>query len=152
MSARLAVAVAFLSLPGLASAQSLDRATIEALDRAIAAYVKEQGIPGLTAAVALEGRVVWSRGYGLADLENSVPATPDTVYRSASIGKPMTATAAMRLVELGKLDVEQPIQRYCPAFPVKAWPITVRQLLTHTSGIRHYGGPRDQEEQTSTVH
>jgi CubicO group peptidase (beta-lactamase class C family) len=96
--------------------------------------------------------VIWSRGYGKADLENDVPARADTKYRSASIGKCITATAAMRLFEQHKLDLDRPIQDYCEAFPRKPWTITTRHLLSHQSGIRHYGGPRDREEQTSVVH
>jgi len=138
------------SAPG--QAQVLDRLKADALDRLIAAYMAKNGIPGLTAAVALDGKAVWTKGYGLADVENSVAAGPDTMFRTCSIGKTMTATAAMRLVEQGKLDLDAPIQRYCPAFPKKPWVITPRHLLTHMSGIRHYGGPRDLEEQTSTFH
>jgi CubicO group peptidase (beta-lactamase class C family) len=133
-------------------APPLDRAKTEAVDRILDAWMKKSGIPGLSAAIALDGELVWSRGYGIADVENSVAAKPETVYRSASIGKPITATAAMRLVEQGKLDLDLPVERYCPAFPRKKWAVTSRHLLTHTSGIRHYGGPRDREEQTSTVH
>jgi serine beta-lactamase-like protein LACTB len=124
----------------------------KAIDRVVAGYMSKQQIPGMTVAIALDGNVIWTRGYGLADLENKVPATAETVYRTASIGKTITATAAMRLVEHGKLDLDQPIQQYCQAFPQKQWTITSRNLLTHTSGIRHYGGPHDAEEQTSTVH
>ena len=123
-----------------------------ALDELLESYRAKHGIPGLSAAIAREGSVIWARGYGLADVENDVPARPDTAYRSASIGKSITATVAMRLVERGELDLDAPIQQYTDAFPAKPWPITARHLLTHTSGIRHYGGPRDREEQTSTVH
>jgi serine beta-lactamase-like protein LACTB, mitochondrial len=148
----LALAITLLVLPSLADAQTLSRVRADSLDKVISAYMSLHGIPGLSAAVALDGEVVWSRGYGLADVENSVPAGPETAYRSASIGKSITATAAMRLVEQGTLVLDRPIQEYCPAFPKKPWAITPRQLLSHTSGIRHYGGPRDREEQTSTVH
>lgn len=123
-----------------------------ALDELLESYRAKHGIPGLTGAIALDGRVIWERGYGLSDLENDVRARPDTAYRSASIGKCITATAAMLLVERGALDLDAPIQQYTDAFPAKPWPITARHLLTHTSGIRHYGGPRNDEEQTSTVH
>lgn len=123
-----------------------------ALDELLESYRAEHGIPGLSAAIALEGSVVWARGYGLADVENQVPAGAETVYRTASIGKCLTAAAALRLVERHVLDLDRPIETYTDAFPPKPWPITARQLLTHTSGIRHYGGPRDLEEHTSTVH
>ena len=74
----------------------------------------------------------------MADLENFVLATPQTLYRLASISKSLTATTAMQLWERGKLDLDAPVQKYCPAFPQKPWPITSRQLLGHLEGIRHY--------------
>lgn len=116
------------------------------------AFVTTNGVAGLSIAVVADGKLRWSNGYGLADVENSVKATAGTIYRSASIGKTMTATAAMQLVEEGRLDLNADIRDYCPAFPAKQWPITPLNLLTHTSGIRHYGGPHDREEQFSTIH
>ena len=74
----------------------------------------------------------------MADLENSVPASPSTLFRLASVSKPITATAILQLWERGKLDLDAPIQKYCPAFPKKEAPITTRQLLGHLGGIRHY--------------
>jgi CubicO group peptidase (beta-lactamase class C family) len=133
-------------------ATRLPPASIVRIEAAIDAYMAANHVPGLSVALVIDGRPGWSRGFGLADVENAVPATASTAYRSASIGKTMTATAAMRLVEAGKLDLDADIRRYCPAFPVKPWTITVRHLLSHQSGIRHYGGPRDREEQASTVH
>jgi serine beta-lactamase-like protein LACTB, mitochondrial len=95
------------------------------------------------------GNVIHAQGYGLADVENSVPATADTVYRVASISKSITATAAMKLVEAGKLDLDAPIQKYCPDFPQKPWPITSRELLSQQSGIRDY---RNDAETINTRH
>ncbi len=80
----------------------------------------------------------WTGGFGLADAENAVPATAETMYRLASVSKTMTATAAMQLAERGRLDLDAPIRRYVPGFPEKPWPITTRQLLGHLGGIRHY--------------
>ena len=111
----------------------------------------EQHVPGLSIAVVSDGRLAWSKGYGMADLENHVKAADSTAYRSASIGKTMTATAAMELVEDGRLDLGADMRTYCPAFPAKRWVISPLDLLRHTSGIRHYGGPRDDEEQYSTT-
>jgi CubicO group peptidase (beta-lactamase class C family) len=96
--------------------------------------------------------IVWSRGFGFADIENHVTAKPDTAYRTASIGKAMTATAAMRLVEQDKLNLNAPIQKYCPAYPVKDESITVRDLISHTSGIRHFEGPTAEAEGYITRH
>ena len=74
------------------------------------------------------------------------------MYRTASIGKAITATAAMQLAERGVLDLDAKVQKYCPAFPEKPWPITARALLSHTSGIRHYEGPNVQAELFITRH
>ena len=102
----------------------------------------------MSAAVGFHGQAIYSKAFGAADLENGVQATPQTGFRTASLAKPMTATAVMTLVEAGKLDLDAPIQRYCPAFPQKPWPITARLILGHLSGIRHYK-PR---ESSGTTH
>jgi serine beta-lactamase-like protein LACTB len=97
------------------------------------------GAPGISVAVALDDRLVWSTGFGLADVENGVTANGETVYRIASISKTMAATAVMQLVEQGRVNLEDPIQKYVPSFPDKGGlTITLRHILTHTSGIRHY--------------
>ncbi len=70
------------------------------------------------------------------------------MLRTASIGKWFTATAAMRLVEEGKLDLDAPVQRYCPQFPTKAWAVTARQLLSHLAGVRHYYGDNGERKET----
>ena len=112
------------------------------IEAAISTLMKSQlGAPGLSVAVVQDGELVWSAGFGMADLENSVPATSQTLYRLGSISKPITATDAMALWEQGKLDLDSPLQKYCPAFPQKPWPITTRQLLGHLGGIRTYNVP-----------
>ena len=110
--------------------------------------MEKEGIPGLTAALVVGAHLTWSQGYGLADVENGVPATADTVYRLASVSKPITAVAVMQLAEQGRIDIDAPVRKYVPGFPEKPWPITARQLLAHTSGIRHYAG----DEFASTRH
>src|SRR4029077_16133386 len=82
------------------------------------------------------------------DLEQNVPVTPQSMFRTASVGKWFTATAALRLVEQGKLDLDAPIQQYCPQFPVKDWPITSREILSHMSGIRHNFGQNGEKPAT----
>lgn len=144
--------LSLLLIPGAATPQTLASAKVQAIERVVSAWMSKSGIPGLSVAVALDGKVIWSNGYGLADLETFVPATANSLFRTASIGKSLTATAAMRLDEEGKLKLDEPVQSYCPAYPVKPWPLKVRHLLSHTGGIRHYGGPRDAEEQASTKH
>lgn len=105
---------------------------------AAAKELQESGAPSLQIAVGHDGEVIFEGAYGLADVENDVAATPAARYRTASVSKWLTASAAMILVDQGALDPDVPIQTYCPQFPAKRWPITTRQLLTHTSGIRHY--------------
>lgn len=103
---------------------------------------EKTGSPGLSAAVAVDGKVVWAEGFGLADAENRVPVRPETRFRLGSVSKLLTAAAAARLVEQGKLDLDAPVQRYVPAFPDKGQPVTSRQLAGHLAGIRHYN-PQD---------
>src|SRR5262249_45102182 len=88
----------------------------ENVGRMVGARREQLGIPGISAAIALDGQLCWTKGYGLADLENEVPATEKTVYRLASISKPITAIAVMKLAESGKLDLDAPIQKYVPSF------------------------------------
>ena len=102
--------------------------------------MSESGIPGISVAVGFHGSVVWSEGFGLADLEHSVPVTTLTKFRVGSVSKPITAAAVGLLVEAGKLDLDAPVQDYVPDFPQKRWPVTVRQVAGHIAGIRHYQG------------
>ncbi len=81
---------------------------------------------------------LWKKSFGYADLELKIPANPDTRYRLASISKPITAVGILRLVQEGKLDLDDEVQKYVPYFPRKRWPITIRHLLGHLSGISHY--------------
>ncbi len=110
------------------------------LRRTVEAFRASAGIPGLSAAAGYEGRLQWAEGFGLADVENRVPARAETVYRLASISKPITAVATLQLAERGRLDLDAPIRTYVPSFPKKRWPVTARQILCHQSGIRHYNG------------
>jgi serine beta-lactamase-like protein LACTB, mitochondrial len=114
-----------------------------ALEKLFTEEMAKERIPGISVAIVLDNELKWSRGFGFADLENRVAATSQTVFRIASVSKPITATAAMQLYQRGKLDLDVPIQRYVPGFPEKPWPITARHLLEHTSGIRHYKPEED---------
>ena len=108
------------------------------LQSAISRFLYANSVPGISAAVVQNGEPVWSEGFGVADLENYSPATSSTLYRLGSISKPITAVAVLQLWEQGKLDLDAPVQKYCPAFPQKEARITTRQLLGHLGGIRHY--------------
>lgn len=143
------VCLAALACALPAAAGGLAANKVRDLEKAISEEMGKQQVPGLSAAVAQDLRLVWSGGFGMADLENSVPARPSTIYRLGSISKPITAVAVMQLAERDKLDLDAPIQKYVPSFPEKPWPITARLLLAHLSGIRHY---RDPAEVMSTRH
>jgi CubicO group peptidase (beta-lactamase class C family) len=106
----------------------------------VTGIIAARHIPGFSVAVGVGGRVVWSEGFGLADAEQLVAVTPMTRFRLGSVSKVLTAAAVARLVEEGHLDLDVAIQRYVPGFPKKPWPITTRQLTSHTAGIRHYAG------------
>jgi CubicO group peptidase (beta-lactamase class C family) len=121
---------------------------VVAIEAAIAAEMSRLGIPGLSAAVAVDHELRWSAGFGRADIENNVPATAHTVYRLGSIAKTITATAVLQLVEKGRLDLDAPVQRYVPTYPAKQWPLTARQLLAHMGGVRWYA----DGEMESTKH
>lgn len=144
-------AFCFLTLPAASTAQkgTLSPETIKRIETGVESERKRLNIPGLSVAIAVGNQVVYSNGFGMADLENSIPAKSTTVYRTASIAKPMTAVAVMRLVEQGKLNLDAPIQKYCPAFPEKNWPVTARHLLGHLSGVRHYNA---RNESAGTEH
>ena len=106
--------------------------------RAIAKEWLARGIPGFNVAVAIDGQIVYSEGFGYADLEERVPATQITKFRIGSVSKPLTSAALMKLVEQGKIELDAPIQKYVPSFPDKGAVITVRMLAGHLGGIRHY--------------
>jgi CubicO group peptidase (beta-lactamase class C family) len=98
----------------------------------------QSGSPGVSAAVMVNGQVVFSGGVGVANLESQEPQTGSTVHNIGSISKTQAVIAVMQLVERGKVRLDAEIQEYAPWFPRKSQPITLRQILTHTSGIRHY--------------
>ena len=113
-------------------------ACADKVDDFIQAEMKRQKIPGLSLAVLKNGKILKAKGYGFANVEWNVPATPETVYQLASITKCFTATAVMQLVEDGKLSLKDNISAYLPDLP-KTWSeVTVWHLLTHSSGIKNY--------------
>jgi CubicO group peptidase (beta-lactamase class C family) len=108
------------------------------IDEYVQAEMTRQRIPGVSLAIVKNGAVVYAKGYGFANLEHKVPVKPETIFQSGSIGKQFTATAVMMLVEEGKVNLDEKISKYLGAVP-DAWAnITVRHLLTHTSGLTDY--------------
>jgi CubicO group peptidase (beta-lactamase class C family) len=98
------------------------------------------GVAGLSAAIAVDGRLAWTGGFGYADLQNRVEADGGMVSRVGSISKPIAAVAAMALRDEGSLDLDAPISVYLPGYPTDNAHITARQLMSHTAGVRHYRG------------
>lgn len=125
----------------ISAQQSSDiQARVPQIEKMIAEEMAKNSVPGLAVAIAKDGRIVYAKGFGYADVENKVPFTAQTVSRIGSISKTFTALAAMQLVEGGKINLDAEVQTYVPTFPKKTAPITVRQLLGHLTGIRHYKG------------
>lgn len=125
-------------LPRFAAADGLAADPADAIRALVPDGMSRFGIPGLSLAVAGGGAVRLEAGFGFSDVENEVRARPETVYRLASVSKPITAVAVMKLAHDGRLDLDAPAWRYCPDFPEKPWPVTSRQLLCHQGGVRHY--------------
>ena len=126
------------SISAQSSAASVQQIIAKA-DEYMNAAVKVNNFSG-SVLVAREGKPVFSKGYGMANIELNVPNSPDTVFRLGSITKQFTAMAIMILNEQGKLSVNDPICKYLPECPAAWQPITIRNLLTHTSGIANYTG------------
>lgn len=130
------------------SSGSIDMSRVEATADAIAQrQITEGGIPGLTIAVAVDGEVRFVRGYGEADVELSVAAGPETVYNIGSIPKQFAAAVVMRLVEQGKMSLDDPLTSYLPEYPSQEHTATIHHLLNHTSGIRERGRQHEARPQ-----
>jgi CubicO group peptidase (beta-lactamase class C family) len=108
------------------------------IDRFVSGEMSRQKIPGMAVAVVKNGEAVVAKGYGFANLEHQVPVTTDSIFQSGSVGKQFTAAAIVHLEEHGKLRLDDNIARYLPPTKARWGSITVRQLLTHTSGIPEY--------------
>ncbi|MFY9530670.1 MAG: serine hydrolase domain-containing protein [Candidatus Acidiferrales bacterium] len=135
------LAILLLAVGPPASTQTASQKA-PAINGLVTSYVSNHHVPGLSVAVIDQGHIILTQGYGLADVENNVAATSDTTTS-------FIAAVAVMDYEAGKLDLDVPIQTYCPDFPRKPWPITTRELLSHQSGIRDY---RNKEETVNTKH
>lgn len=133
------LAAATAALAGPARAQP----DLAPLDRLMTTFLADHAVPGAALAVARRGRLVYSRAFGLADLERKTPVRPTSLFRIASISKPLTAVAVMQLVELGKVRLDDPVMRYVTLRPHLAAgaevdprlkDVTVRHCLNHTGG------------------
>lgn len=119
-------------------AQTAPAATLEqAIDAVAADVLKNQVSAGFVVGVAENGKIRLVRGYGSADLEHNIPVDAKTVFRIGSISKEFTAAAILLLAERGKLAIDDPLAKFFPDFP-RGGEVTIRQLLTHTSGLHNY--------------
>jgi CubicO group peptidase (beta-lactamase class C family) len=135
------VAGQITSIPASASAPRWTSAVGGARER-IRSEITTQDLPGISAAVGINGELVWAEGFGWANVETHAPVTPETKFRIGHVSKAITSAGVGVLLEKGRLDLDDTIQTAVPSFPVKEWPVTLRQLMGHTAGIRHY---RDDE-------
>lgn len=110
----------------------------ESVDQYVQSQMRKQKIPGLSLAIVRNGTLIESKGYGFSNLELQVPVKPETIFQSGSLGKQFTATAVMLLVEEGKIHLDDSVASYFPGSPDSWKKITIRHLLTHTSGIPDY--------------
>lgn len=137
-----------VSLLGLGFSCTRKAGPAEEASRLVQAWMEDTHAVGVAVSVGSDGEIIWSQGFGYADLEQEVPVDPAvTRFRVGSVAKSMTATAVGILYEAGKLDLDAPVRNYVPGFPEKPGVITARLLGGHIAGIRHYQG----EENLSNV-
>lgn len=125
-----------LALSGRAPA-SADEAVLR-VDDFVRAEMARQKVPGVAVGIVRRGEVIRTAGYGHANVEHRVPVGPETIFQSGSLGKQFTAGVVMTLVEEGKLGLDDTLARHFPDTPEAFRGITVRHLLTHTSGLPDY--------------
>jgi CubicO group peptidase (beta-lactamase class C family) len=140
MTRWLSIAIAGIPVVPLGAQSATDAHIVPRVDAYVIAQVRAQHIPGIGLGVVRDGHLIKATGYGLSNIELDVPVTPETIFQTGSVGKQFTATAVMMLVEAGKLRLDDTITTYLPEGRALWNGITVRHLLTHTSGIPDYGG------------
>ncbi|MGZ6135762.1 MAG: serine hydrolase domain-containing protein, partial [Myxococcaceae bacterium] len=133
----IAVRIALMAVLGSITGSSA-LARDDDIDRYLTREMKRLHLPGLSLAIVRDGRVIKARGYGLANLELKAPATTSTVYEIGSNTKQFTAAAILLLVEQGKLGLDDSVRKFFPEAPGSWQRITVRHLLSHTSGIQNH--------------
>jgi CubicO group peptidase (beta-lactamase class C family) len=116
----------------------LEEPTSTTVDEFVNSELRAQHIPGVAVAVVRDGKIIKAAGYGMANVELGVPTKPESIFQTGSVGKQFTATAVIMLVEEGKVGLGDKISKYFPDSPPAWKDITVRHLLTHTSGIPDY--------------
>jgi CubicO group peptidase (beta-lactamase class C family) len=141
-----------LAIPSVQRAPAAARWTdaVKQSEQLTRTALAEGDLPGVSVAVGVDDTVVWAEGFGWADIEAHVPVNSDMRFRIGHASKALTSAAVGLLVERQQLRLNDQIQTYVPSFPRKQWPVTIRELMGHTAGIRHYRG--ETEPQTMTGH
>ena len=126
-------------LPASIFAQSSLDSLLRTLPETCTSLMQQRGWPSLSIAIVLDQKIIYSQAFGYADVDKKIPATTNTIYRIASMTKLFNATMLMQLAERGKVDINDPLVKYIPAYKPKylpnTGPTTLRQLATHTSGL-----------------
>ncbi|MEL6959896.1 MAG: serine hydrolase domain-containing protein, partial [Pseudomonadota bacterium] len=137
-----------------AKAQHFTDQRIQDIDQLIETRLDETRIPGAAVVLVEDGRIVHTRGFGLAEIETGTPATSDTVFAIGSVTKSFVSNTLLQLERDGLIDLEAPVITYLPAFQsaskAMSDTITVRQLMEHTSGFSTYDGNRNQTNSRRT--
>ena len=134
----LQAAAALAAASSLAFTQAaVQRAPAESVDAVFARWTAAS--PGCAIGVGVKGKSVLERAYGMADLEHDVRNVPDTIFEAGSVSKQFTAAAVLLLAREGKLSIDDPVRKYIPELPDYGVPLTIRHMLTHTSGLRDWG-------------
>lgn len=133
----LVVSLAILSLSASPAAQAVATRPEVAVDQIFAKWTSST--PGCAVGVAVGGKPVLLKAYGMADLEHDVRNTPETIFEAGSVSKQFTALAVQLLAAEGKLSIDEPVRKYIPELPDYKVPLTIRHMLTHTSGLRDWG-------------
>lgn len=124
-------------VPSAVATKPLDPSTIHRIDTDVQTILRLTGTPGAVLGIVEDGQMVYRKAYGLRDLEGRIAATIDTHYEIGSITKQFTAAAILQLQEAGKLNIDDKLAKYLPDAP-HASEVTLRQLLSHTSGLPEY--------------
>ena len=138
----------FLSSAAQASDHTPKENTLPGLNVAAEKVLERPVVTGLTIAAGKNGAIIFAKGFGVSDSETGTPVTINTKMRAGSVSKVFTTALIGKLLEADKLNLDAPVQTYVPSFPQKRWPVTIRQMTAHMSGIRHYQG----NEFSSTTH
>jgi CubicO group peptidase (beta-lactamase class C family) len=151
VTARIAITLVAAMATIAAAGAERGNALSKEVDAAVRIQMRDQKIPGLSLAVVRNGTVVKAAGYGLANLEVGAPTKIETIFQAGSITKQFTATAVMLLVEQGKVGLDDSITKYFPEAPANWKTITIRHLLTHSSGIPDIFGSTEKTLYTKDI-